>query len=188
MASGQLVALWRSPSFWPGWPRRRLSGADVVRHPEFGRSTPGVGRRTLSLSEIKSEHIDGVIRQELVSAERVRRTLNGPWDRRVFVQGQMRAGAVVIVHVREQQVAQMSLAEHHDMIKTFPPDRTDQPFSMPILPWRSRRRWSVTNAHRANPSGEDLAIGPIPIANEYFGACSQPHASVSCRAIHSAVG
>ena len=60
----------------------------------------------------------------------------------------------------------MPLVEHDDMIKTFAPDRTDQPFSMSILPWRSRRRWPVTYAHRANASGKDFAIGPIPIANE----------------------
>jgi hypothetical protein len=36
------------------------------------------------------------------------------------------AGVVVIVHVRAQQVAQMSLAKYDDMIKTFAPDRTDQ--------------------------------------------------------------
>jgi hypothetical protein len=48
----------------------------------------------------------------------------------------------------------MSLAEHDDMIKTFAPDRTDQPFSMSILPWRSRRRWPVTYAPRANASGK----------------------------------
>jgi hypothetical protein len=60
----------------------------------------------------------------------------------------------------------MSLAEHDDMIKTFAPDRTDQPFSLSILPWRSRRRWSVTYAHGANASGKGFAIGPITIANE----------------------
>jgi hypothetical protein len=60
----------------------------------------------------------------------------------------------------------MSLAKHHDMIKTFAPDRTDRPLSMSILPGRSRRRWSVTYAHRANASGKDFAIDPIKIANE----------------------
>jgi hypothetical protein len=60
----------------------------------------------------------------------------------------------------------MSLAEHDDMIKTFAPDRTDQPFSMSVLPWRSRRRWSVAYAHGANASGKDFTIDPIPIANE----------------------
>jgi hypothetical protein len=33
-------------------------------------------------------------------------------------------------------VAQVSLAEDDDMIKAFPSDRADQPFGMPILPWR----------------------------------------------------
>ena len=37
---------------------------------------------------------------------------------------------------------------------------------MSILPWRSRRRWPVTYAHRANASGKDVTIGPITIANE----------------------
>jgi hypothetical protein len=36
-------------------------------------------------------------------------------------------------------MAQVPLAEHDDMIKAFPSDRADQPFSMSILPWRSRR-------------------------------------------------
>ena len=67
----------------------------------------------------------------------------------------------------------MSLAEHHDMIKTFAPDRTDQPFNMSILPWRSRRRWPITYAHRANASGKNSAIGPITIANEILG-CMLP--------------
>ena len=63
-------------------------------------------------------------------------------------------------------MAQMPLAEHDNMIKTFAPGPTDQPFSMSILPWRSRRGWPVTYAHRANASGKDFTIGPITIANE----------------------
>ena len=35
-------------------------------------------------------------------------------------------------------MARVSFAEDDDMIKTFPPDRTDQSFRMSILPWRSR--------------------------------------------------
>ena len=50
--------------------------------------------------------------------------------------------ATVILHVRKEYVAQVSLAEDGDMIEAFASDRTDQPFSMPILPWRSRRGWS----------------------------------------------
>ena len=60
----------------------------------------------------------------------------------------------------------MSLAEHDDMIKTFPPDRANQPFRMSILPWRSRCRWPVTNPHRAKTPFKYLAIGAVAIANE----------------------
>jgi hypothetical protein len=31
-------------------------------------------------------------------------------------------------------VTQMAFANHHDMINAFPADRTDQPFSVRILP------------------------------------------------------
>ena len=73
-------------------------------------------------------------------------------------------------------MAQVSLAEHDDMIKAFPSDRADQPFSMPILPWRSRRGWPVTNAHRAKTPGEYLAVDPVPIADD-VSRCGLPAAS-----------
>jgi hypothetical protein len=62
-------------------------------------------------------------------------------------------------------MAKMPLAKHNDMIEYLPPDRANQPFSIGILPWRSRCRWSVANAHRAKPPDECLAIGAIAIAN-----------------------
>ena len=60
----------------------------------------------------------------------------------------------------------MPLAEDDDMIKAFPSDRADQPFSMSILPWRSRRGWPVTNAHGAKTPGEYLAVDPVAIADD----------------------
>jgi len=36
-------------------------------------------------------------------------------------------------------VAQMPLAEHDDMIKTFASNRADEPLYTPILPWRFRK-------------------------------------------------
>jgi hypothetical protein len=50
-------------------------------------------------------------------------------------------------------VAQVSLVEDDNMIKAFPSDRADQEFC--VLPWRSRRGWSVTNAHGAKPPFEN---------------------------------
>ena len=40
----------------------------------------------------------------------------------------------VIIHVRQQDVTEVSLAEHNNVVKAFPADRTDQPFSISILP------------------------------------------------------
>ena len=50
------------------------------------------------------------------------------------------------------------------------PDRANQPFSVGVLPWRSRCRWSVANALRAKPPYECFAIGAIAIANNIVRA------------------
>src|SRR5205809_3795395 len=52
------------------------------------------------------------------------------------------------------------------MVNAFPPDRTDQPFGIGILPRRSRRGRSISDAHRPNTPGEYLAIGTIPVVDE----------------------
>ena len=81
----------------------------------------------------------------------------------------MRTYLIVVFHVTEQQVTEVALAEHN-MVKAFPADRTDQPFSVSVLPWGARRRRSIANAHRSKSSDEDLAIGPIPVPNEIAGS------------------
>src|SRR6202162_2522343 len=85
----------------------------------------------------------------------------------------MRAGPIVIFHVRQQQVTEVALAEHNNVVKAFPADRTDQPFSISIFPRRARRRRSIANAHwskPSDPSDEDLTIGPVPVTNEIAGS------------------
>src|SRR5580704_3889294 len=42
----------------------------------------------------------------------------------------MRAGPIVIFHVTEQQVTEVALAEHNNVVKAFPAERADQPFSL----------------------------------------------------------
>jgi hypothetical protein len=46
----------------------------------------------------------------------------------------MSARGIVVIFVRQQNVAQMAFAEDYDMIDAFPPDRADQPFCVGILP------------------------------------------------------
>src|ERR1017187_2509123 len=78
----------------------------------------------------------------------------------------MCASAIVIQHVRQEYVAQVSLAENDDMIKAFPSDRADQAFSVSVLPWRSQRGWPVTDAHGAKPPFEKRAVDAIAIADD----------------------
>ena len=79
------------------------------------------------------------------------KNLPGPFDgtreRRILLQGEMCAGAIVICHVRQQQVAEVAFAEHDNVVEAFSSDRTDQPFGIPVLPWRPWRRRLIANAH-----------------------------------------
>jgi hypothetical protein len=92
--------------------------------------------------------------------------LNSPWDWRILVQGKVCSRAVVIGHIRNEEVTQMPLAEDDDMVETFPPDRADQPFRMSVLPWRAWRGWPIPNAHGAKPPGKNFAIDRVAIADD----------------------
>src|SRR5246500_3956985 len=81
----------------------------------------------------------------------------------------MRAGPIVIFHVTEQQVTEVALAVYNNVVKAFPSDRTDQPFSISILPRGTRRRRSIANAYRSESADKDLTIGAVPVTNEIAG-------------------
>jgi hypothetical protein len=78
----------------------------------------------------------------------------------------MRTYLIVILHVGQQDVTGVSLAYHNNVVEAFPSDRTDQPFSICVLPRGTRRYWLVANAHRSKSTDKDLAIGPVPVTNE----------------------
>src|SRR5260370_5507246 len=82
----------------------------------------------------------------------------------------MRPYLVVILHVRQQYTTEVSLAEHNNVVKALPSDRTDQPFGISVLPWGVRRSRPVTNAHCSNSSDEDLTIYPIPVTDHVAGS------------------
>ncbi|SHG19115.1 hypothetical protein SAMN05443248_0625 [Bradyrhizobium erythrophlei] len=82
----------------------------------------------------------------------------------------MRAGPIVIYHVAEQQVTEVALAEYDNVVKAFPSDRTDQPFSISILPRGARRRRSIANAYRSESADKNLIISAVPVTNEIAGS------------------
>src|SRR6266478_5050248 len=73
----------------------------------------------------------------------------------------MRSDVVVVACVRFQYLAQMHLAQDNDVVHTFTPDRSDQPFSKAILPRRAWCGWLVPDAHGAQSARDDAAIYPV---------------------------
>src|SRR6266481_8761945 len=78
----------------------------------------------------------------------------------------MRPYLVVIVHVRQQHVTEVALAEHNNVVKAFPSDRTDRPFTISILPRRSGRGRPIPNAHRPKAVDEDVTIGGVAVTDD----------------------
>jgi hypothetical protein len=59
----------------------------------------------------------------------------------------------------------MHLTQDNDVIHTFTPDRSDQPFGKAILPrwgWCGR---SVPDAHGAQSARDDRTIDAVPVAD-----------------------
>ena len=54
-------------------------------------------------------------------------------DRRKIVQ--VGPGAVIVINVRREHLAQMALVEYGQVIQAFSPDRADDSFEVCILPW-----------------------------------------------------
>ena len=73
---------------------------------------------------------------------------------------------IVVVFVRSKQMPKMPLTKYDNMVKAVPPDRADEPFTIAILPWRSRRGWPIPNAHHPKTPDKDIAADAVPIANE----------------------
>src|SRR6266487_3724654 len=63
-------------------------------------------------------------------------------------------------------MAEVSFAEHNNMVKTIPSDRTDQPLRISVLPWRPWRDWPIPYTHCSKPLDDHIAINAIPIAND----------------------
>ena len=60
----------------------------------------------------------------------------------------------------------MPFAEHNNVVKTIPSDRTDEPLRISVLPWRPWRDRPIPYTHCSKPLDDDIAIDAIPIAND----------------------
>ena len=55
-------------------------------------------------------------------------------ERRILVECKVRAHLIVVGGVIRQQMAEVPLPQHHDMVEALASDRADQPFNMTVLP------------------------------------------------------
>ena len=55
-------------------------------------------------------------------------------ERGIFGQGSVCSELVVIVGVRGEDLAQVRLAQDHNVVQTLSPDRADEAFDMSVLP------------------------------------------------------
>jgi hypothetical protein len=67
---------------------------------------------------------------------------------RVLAQRQVRANLIVIAKIQCQNTPQMPFAEDQDMIQALAQKRSDQAFSVWILPRRSRSRIPIARSRR----------------------------------------
>src|SRR5512143_3937337 len=75
--------------------------------------------------------------------------------RTILGQGEMRSRLVVVLKVRRQHSAQVTLIEDDDVIEAFATDRADDALDVGILPWRSRRSDDLIDSHRLEAIAEE---------------------------------
>ena len=60
----------------------------------------------------------------------------------------------------------MLLAEYDHMIETLPPNRSDQPLGVRILPRAGRTREDLTDPHAGDSASERVTIDPVAISQQ----------------------
>src|SRR5258708_28654963 len=90
-------------------------------------------------------------------------------ERGVFGQRSVSAECVVIMGIGGEDPAQVRVAQDHDMVQALSPDRADKSFDVSILPGRSRRGWSVPNAHGSETSRYGMAVRGVSVPDEVSG-------------------
>jgi hypothetical protein len=87
-------------------------------------------------------------------------------ERSIVVERKVCAYPIVVGGVIRQQMVKVPLPEHHDMVKAFPSDRSNQTSNMTDLPRRAWRDWPVANAHSSQPAGDHRTIRPVAVTDE----------------------
>jgi len=119
--------------------RLRLGGGLLHGH----EHRTGSGRfsiTTRALRPVHAENLDSAILVMKAAENRSRcygaEPLNRPMNGSVLAQSSMSPRFIVIGDKLAKDPAQMGLAEHNQVVETFPSDRANQSLRIPILPHR----------------------------------------------------
>src|SRR5258705_8698729 len=63
-------------------------------------------------------------------------------------------------------MAKMPLADHDNMVQAIASDLADRPFTIPVLPRRSRRGRPIPNAHRPKAADEDVTVDGVAVTDD----------------------
>ena len=105
--------------------------------------------------------------------DRVRKNVSDPLDRacpgRVLPKRNMGSHFIIIDGIFRKDSAKVFRVEHDQMISALAPDRSNQAFSISVLPRREERRGSVPDTHCSYPSLERATKCSVIVTDEIFG-------------------
>ena len=78
----------------------------------------------------------------------------------------MNSAFIIVGGEFDQDLTQVSLSEHDQVVDALPSDRADQPFRKAVLPWRAGRDRLVANAHGAQAAGDNRTVNGITVADQ----------------------
>src|SRR5271168_3138623 len=78
----------------------------------------------------------------------------------------MRPTAYTVRRIGASLLTERCVRAHDNVVKTFRPDRADSPFTISVLPRRSRRGWPIPNAHRPKAADEDVSVDGVAVTND----------------------
>src|SRR3977135_211843 len=78
----------------------------------------------------------------------------------------MNSAFIIVGGELEEDLTQVCLPEHDQVVETLPPDRTDQSFCKAVLPRRAGRDRLGANARGTQAAGDDSTVNGVTVADQ----------------------
>ena len=95
--------------------------------------------------------------------------MTGAGGERVLGEGEMRAGAMVVVEIGCEKSAEMALTEDDDVVEALASYQADQSLDEGVLPGRAGRAQDFLDADARETVAEGGAVGPAAVTHDVLG-------------------